>query len=139
MSLEVLNIKGLDLKNNKVINLNLELFESDEEDVVSISIYYDNKEIKKKGEYWFLVFQELKDLLLDKYIGLQCYGSLINVYPSPMMMNMGGQKAYFLKIGEPSLNKDIVNIFDYIDIYEFATKEQQDQFYNKWLNSIMNK
>ena len=79
MSLEVLNIKGLDLKNNKVINLNLELFESDEEDVVSISIYYDNKEIKKKGEYWFLVFQELKDLLLDKYIGLQCYGSLINV------------------------------------------------------------
>lgn len=139
MSLEVLNIKGLDLKNNKVINLNLELFESDEEDVVSISIYHDNKEIKKKGEYWFLVFQELKDLLLDKYIGLQCYGSLINVYPSPMMMNMGGQKAYFLKIGKPSLNKDIVNIFDYIDIYEFATKEQQDQFYNKWLNSIMNK
>lgn len=139
MSLEVLNIKGLDLKNNKVINLNLELFESDEEDVVSISIYYDNKEIKKKGEYWFLVFQELKDLLLDKYIGLQCYGSLINVYPSPMMMNMGGQKAYFLKIGEPSLNKDIVNIFDYIDIYQFATKEQQDQFYNKWLNSIINK
>lgn len=139
MSLEVLNIKGLDLQNNKVINLNLELFESDEEDVVSISIYYDNKEIKKKGEYWFLVFQELKDLLLDKYIGLQCYGSLINVYPSPMMMNMGGQIAYFLKIGEPSLNKDIVNIFDYIDIYEFATKEQQDQFYNKWLNSIMNK
>lgn len=139
MSLEVLNIKGLDLKNNKVINLNLELFESDEEDVVSISIYYDNKEIKKKGEYWFLVFQELKDLLLDKYIGLQCYGSLINVYPSPMMMNMGGHKAYLLKIGEPSLNKDIVNIFDYIDIYEFATKEQQDQFYNKWLYSIMNK
>lgn len=139
MSLEVLNIKGLDLQNNKVINLNLELFESDEEDVISISIYYDNKEIKKKGEYWFLVFQELKDLLLDKSIGLQCYGSLINVYPSPMMMNMGGQKAYFLKIGEPSLNKDIVNIFDYIDIYQFATKEQQDQFYNKWLNSIMNK
>jgi O-phosphoseryl-tRNA(Cys) synthetase len=137
MSLKIIEINGLNIKHDIIILLKIELFENEDNDQISMTVKYQNEVYFSHGDCYFSVFQELKDKLLKNNIGLQCYGSLINVHASAIMCNVA--KAYFLKMGEQALNKDIINIFEYINIHEFATKQQQNEFYNNWLNSITNK
>jgi hypothetical protein len=57
-----------------------------------------------------------------------------NVYPSPMMRT--SDKAYILENKKQASTKNIVNIFDFIEIDKFATSNMQDIYYNNWLKSL---
>ena len=65
---------------------------------------------------------------------MKCYGSMENVYPSPMMRT--SYLAYILVNGKHALKKDIVNIFDFVDINKFSASVEQDNYYEQWLKSI---
>ncbi len=47
-----------------------------------------------------------------------------------------GLLAYELKLGEQTLKKDIVNIFDYDESDIVKGPEEQADFFKKWLGSL---
>ena len=128
-------INCIDLTNNE-IKFKMLIFIDDSE-IVILKAKNNDSYYESKAEDIFTAFQKLKDILLENNIGMQCYGSMENVYPSPMMRT--GEKAYVLEIGKKALLKDIVNIFDYVETNKFSTSKEQDDYYNKWLKSIIEK
>jgi hypothetical protein len=111
-----------DIKNEFKILLNIE--EYDDTDIIEIKTKINGKNYEGSGEDYFSAFQKIKDILLKDNIGIKCYGSMENVYPSPMMRT--SDKAYILENGKQASAKNIVNIFDFIEIDKFATSDRQN-------------
>ena len=77
-----------------------------------------------------------KDLEHDG-IQILCNGAARNVYPSPMMLNMGeGRSAYKVTLGHQALMKDVVDIFDYDESLICCSVEEQNQYYSNWVTSL---
>jgi hypothetical protein len=66
-----------------------------------------------------------------------CYGADRVVYPSPMIRSMGnGEKAYRLTTGRQAKKEDLVSIFESdLQIVPVSVEEQED-FYEKWIESL---
>ncbi|MDO5073253.1 MAG: hypothetical protein Q4D63_02520 [Neisseria animaloris] len=78
---------------------------------------------------------QIKDLYPD--ILIFCKGYKINVYPSPMMRQMGhGIKAYELQLGKQALFENLVDIFDFEEENLTISNTEQREFYNKWISSF---
>jgi hypothetical protein len=127
-----IKIKGFNVINKKQINVNL--FVQGYENSIMISLKINNLEISVENEFYFNTFQDLRKELIKQKIDLKCYGSLINVYPSPMMMN--STKAYFLEKGKQAKMNTIVDIFDPVEMEESVSPEVQELFYLNWLKSL---
>jgi len=66
-----------------------------------------------------------------------CYGAALNCYPSPMSSDMGGGvKLYRLTLGEHGKTKNLVFIFDSEPDLKPVTVEEQNAFYEQWLESL---
>jgi hypothetical protein len=66
-----------------------------------------------------------------------CYGSSLNVYPSGMARDMGsGLKAYRLDLGHPATMADLVSIFDTGPDVNPSSVEEQEKFFERWLQSL---
>jgi hypothetical protein len=66
-----------------------------------------------------------------------CYGAALNCYPSPMSSDMGGGvKLYRLTLGEPGRLANLVGIFDSEPGLSPVTVDEQDAFYEMWLESL---
>lgn len=66
-----------------------------------------------------------------------CKGAKINVHTSRMSSQMSaGVLAYEIKLGKPTDDEDIVNIFDYEDTDITNNIEEQRKFYKKWIKSL---
>lgn len=129
-----INLKGIQLKEKVLFDLVLNIKDSDEEDFISIEVKFIDSIIKVKEEYYFTCLQALRKKLFQKGVGICCYGAKTNVYPSPMMMN--SFKAYLLTLGQQAKMEDVVDIFDFCELNENGTVEEQDLFYQKWLKSL---
>jgi hypothetical protein len=130
---EIIELYCVNIGSGNKFKLLLEKTEYDT-DTIEMKINYNNEILQNNEEDYFVCYQKIKDKLLKYNIGIQCYGSMVNVYPSPMM-RASNNLAYILEMGKAALKKDIVNIFDYIDINKFATSEEQNNFYKKWIES----
>ena len=109
--------------------------ESNEE--VLIELEGDNYKLKKSGDNFFSVLQEIRKELEQKNIQLMCNGAARNVYPSPMQMSMGsGRTAYLLKMMQTARIIDIVDIFECDDSLEFVGVDEQDAHYQDWFESL---
>ena len=70
-------------------------------------------------------------------IKLLCKGCCKNVYPSGMILNMGtGRKAYTLSYGEQARMNSLVDIFTPCSVDQYATVQQQADFFKSWIKSI---
>jgi hypothetical protein len=107
------------------------------EEVIILETEINGKYYKSEAADHFSAFQKLKDTLLESNIGMKCYGSMENVYPSPLMRT--SESAYILENGKRALTKDIVNIFDYIEINKFSNSAYQNNYYERWLMSLNSK
>ncbi|MGJ4951950.1 hypothetical protein [Bradyrhizobium sp. HKCCYLS20291] len=68
---------------------------------------------------------------------LCCFGASENVYPSGMQRDMGPAiLAYKMRLGQPSLTKDMVNIFYADETVVPATVEQQARFHRQWADGF---
>src|ERR1051326_6783373 len=89
------------------------LSSNSQDDTVTLTIKSPGFEITKTDSDYFGAMVKVRTELELNGLLINCYGSSLNVYPSPMMRSMGdGSKAYKLTMGQPAKSKDIVSIFD---------------------------
>ena len=134
--------KSITLRSNKNDIINSELFLLDEspdnEDMVVLGIVFGDRCIKIENDNFFDALKELRKVLEKENIQIMCNGAAKNVFPSPMQFSMGNtRKAYKLSYGKQATLEDMVDIFECEDGLEFVGVDEQLDFYNKWVNSII--
>ncbi len=107
--------------------------EGESSDDIILKITVENNAVTAGSEGYFTAYQELRDKLLEKGLGLRCSGSLINAVQSAMMAY--SPKIYLVEPGKQALMKDVVNIWDYCDITDFPDTKKQEDFADKWRRS----
>lgn len=113
----------------------------DEEDpanraMVRLSLRFEERELVASEPDFFSALCTIRQILEQENLLLNCYGSSRNVYPSAMSRDMGGEKAYKLKLGRPARTNDLVSIFDSGPDVQPTSIEDQLKFYHEWLNSL---
>lgn len=126
------NVVAIRLAENTEFELPITIV--DTEDMVTISVSLDSHLYKASADNEFPAFQKLRDMLLDKGIGLKCCGAMINAHQSGMMATCS--KVYLLTLGKPALLKDTAIIYDYADIKEFPNTLEQERFVEEWFKSL---
>lgn len=105
---------------------------------VWIRIALNDLIIEKKGRNYFDTLREIRSILENQSIRLLCKGCCKCVYPSAMILSMGrGREAYYLTMGKQA--ETLVDIFDNCSSQEYATMEEQKQYFHEWCNSIQRK
>ena len=125
----VANIKGEEFEGW------FELEELENMDDISLSFIYAENNVSKVAGDYFTALCRIREELEKQGVTVICNGASKDVYPSPMMRDMGdGDQAYRLKIGVPAKMADVVNIFE-VDRDNFipSTVLEQEEFYQEWL------
>jgi hypothetical protein len=123
-----------------IVNGELFIFEEvpDDEDMVLLELTIIGEKIRYKGENFFSVLQDMRKELESKSIQIFCNGSAKNIYPSPMQLSMGsGRTAYKLSRGQQARNSYIVDISECDEELEFVSVNEQMEFYNEWVEEIL--
>ena len=93
--------------------------------------------MKKEGDNYFDTLIKLREELEKLNIKLLCKGCCKNVYPSGMLLCMGaGRNAYTLIYGEQAKMNSLVDIFDSCSIDEYATIQEQLEYFGEWTCSL---
>lgn len=133
MEKEIYNILCIEKDQEKDALIEL----TENEDTVEIKFSLEELVLEKEGENYFETLIELRQELEKINIKLLCKGCCKNVYPSGMLLNMGaGRKAYTLICGEQAKMNSLVDIFDSCSIEEYATIEQQSEYFENWTMSL---
>ncbi len=107
------------------------------ENDVEVALRIGNIFIVKQADNFFEALVEIRKVLEKKGIKLLCKGCCRNVYPSSMLLGMGsGRKAYLLKMGEQARMSSLVDIFETCQIEEYASVDEQYNYFDKWCDSI---
>lgn len=92
-------------------------------------------EIKRSGEFPFVILKELREELEQMGIFLIINGSRKDVYPSGMTLQ--GTMAYKQPFGTPTTLNDLVEIFTNTDKFELiSTVQEQKNYHDAWLKSL---
>lgn len=130
--MESYNLTVLQLSNKTEFNITFEIY-YENDDIIIISKITDNHIIRRSNGY-FTAFQKIRDEFLHLGFGIKCNGSKLNAVQSNMMS--GSERIYLVKLGFPATLCDIVNIFDFADITEFPNTDTQNNFIQKWYESL---
>ena len=130
------NIKCL--QDNEIKEAMITADEQDE--CYKLALNIDGKYLTAEADNYFYALVELRKKAEAENIKILCKGCCKNVYPSPMILSMGDAiKAYTLTLNQPAVMKNLVEIFDPCELDDYATVEEQEVFYNLWINSITKK
>ena len=129
MEIEIYTIPCL-IEDN-IRDVSIELFEDE-----LCKIAFDDGEnvISSEAEHFWGALIKLRKILETQNIRLYCKGCARNVYPSPMILDMGDARvAYKMTLGKRVLKEDLVSIFDPCEPEEYATLEEQEEFFKTWI------
>ena len=133
---EEYNVKCIVCKNEQ--NGVIQAYEN--EDDVKVVLILGDIFISKKADNFFEALIKIRKELEKKDIKLLCKGCCRNVYPSGMILEMGyGRKAYTLTMGKQAEIKSLVDIFENCQEEEYASVDEQYNYFDKWCNSIRRK
>lgn len=133
MEKEICNILCIEKAQEKKALIEL----TENEETVEIKFSLEKLVLEKEGDNYFETLNALREELEKKNIKLLCKGCCKNVYPSAMLLNMGsGRKAYTLIYGKQAKMDSLVDIFDSCSIEEYATIEQQLEYFENWAISL---
>ena len=106
--------------------------------ITSLHREYKPKTVKRKiaSLKAFFHYLEYRELLDENPFGfgLKCNGSLINANQSAMMTYT--PKVYLVEMSKQALTKNIVSVWDYCDINVFPDTKEQNQYIEKWFESL---
>jgi hypothetical protein len=109
----------------------------DDEELVQLQLTIPSLDVVAVAANYFEALKRLRLHLEERYLFIRCYGASRDVYPSPMMLNMGeGRLAYRLIMGKQAVMKDAVDIFDNGSDVIPCTVQEQEEFYQAWLSSL---
>jgi hypothetical protein len=112
-------------------------FGTQEDEIVSIKLSFANHKFISHGDTFWEALKKLRINLEKENILIVCYGSCLNVHPSPTILNMGeGRQAYRLTIGEQAKKKNLVDILGSDNDVQPTTVKKQEDYYSKWLISL---
>ena len=133
MEKEVCNVICVEKEQNR--NAVIELTEG--EDSVTIKFSLGKLLLEKAGDNYFDILIKLREELEKSNIKLLCKGCCKNVYPSGMLLSMGaGRNAYTLIYGEQAKMDSLVDIFSSCSMDEYATIEEQLEYFEEWTCSL---
>ena len=126
------------LPNGQNLSAMFELdFGTQEDETVSVKLIFANRKLFSKGDTFWEALTKLRIDLEKENILIACFGSCANVYPSPMILNMGeGRQAYRLTHREQAKKKNLVDIFESDNDVQPVTVKEQENYYSKWLTSL---
>ncbi|MFS9274805.1 hypothetical protein QM453_03450 [Streptococcus mitis] len=109
----------------------------DSEELCVIDITVKNQTTRYEADSFFQALVEIRQDLEKEGGIIQCNGSDRRVFPSPLQMVMGGEKAYLLELGRQARIQNVYNIFDTDkpDL-DCVTVLEQREFYNQWFDSF---
>ncbi len=116
-------------------------FEEIVKEGVWIRLSLDHLIVENTGENYFDTLIKIRQVLERHGIKLLCKGACKCVYPSAMILSMGtGRMAYQLAMGRQAGGMEtLVDIFDDCNSWEYATIEEQKQYFQEWCNSLQKK
>ena len=132
--MEKYDIKLYDLNKASEINGIVYAEEDKSSDGFILEITVENKVITARAEGYLSAYQELRDKLLKNSFGLKCSGSLINAHQSAMMSYV--PQIYLVEMRKQALAQSIVSIWSYCDIKTFPDTKEQNQYIEKWFESL---
>lgn len=119
----------------KLIPAKIYLYEKS--DVIMMKLRYNEIVLVETAENCFDALVSIRKRLQSCNENIACMGSCKVVYPSGMCSNMGyGDKAYKLTLGKAACHEDLVSIFEVCDPSECVTVEEQEKYFNEWVNSL---
>ena len=85
----------------------------------------------------FEALQEMRTELECEGWQLLCAGARPDLAVSGMSRSMGGgRKGYIVQLGRPARQTDMVDIFDYAEPAVVGTVQQQQAYFQAWLESL---
>lgn len=109
----------------------------DDGENVGIELSFRGKRYESEADNYFDALKMLRIQMEKNGLQIICNGAAKNVYPSPMMMQMGdGRKAYLLKNGIQARTADVVDIFGMDAASLVCSVKEQDEYYAEWLSSL---
>ncbi|MCM1232782.1 MAG: hypothetical protein NC489_21860 [Ruminococcus flavefaciens] len=106
-------------------------------DNVAIKFSLEKLVLEEKADNYFDALINLRKELEERNIKLLCKGCCRNVYPSGMLLSMGtGRNAYTLIFGKHAKMDSLVDIFDSCSMDEYATLDEQLEYFENWISSI---
>lgn len=120
------------LKNQTSRRCMLDVRETENQFIFSCNI--DKTELKGSGDSMFMAFQKLMDQLYHLGYGMNCQGARINAMQSAMAY--ASDKIYLLTLGQQAMNKDLVCMFDAVELNEHYQSDKQAEFAQQWLESL---
>jgi hypothetical protein len=132
--MEKYSVIAISLTSQSEIRLTIEADEAETTADIILSLCFDGDIISATNEGYFQAFQEIRDKLLNKGYGLKCVGSMLNTVQSPMAS--ATDKVYKVTLGIQAKQKDLVSLYEYVDIKEFPNTDQQNRFAKTWFHSL---
>lgn len=118
-------------------NAVIELIENNDGVTVTIQFSLEEFVLETEEDNYFDALIKLREELERRNIILLCKGCSRNVYPSGMILSMGvGRKAYTLTYGQQAKMDSLVDIFDSCSVEEYATVEEQSEYFENWILSL---
>ena len=116
----------------------LSRWEEADGEVVGLAMPWQDTTLTLRSSDFWEALRELRQVLERNGTLLCCYGTSRNVYPSPMMRQMGaGDQAYKLELRRPARQGDIVDIFATGPDLHPATVAAQEAFCEEWLKTLV--
>ena len=108
-----------------------------EDGAIRLVLELGSEVLTSSADDCFEAFCGIRKQLEERRIYPKCAGSVRSVFPSGMSRSMGsGLMAYRLELRHQALTKDLVGIFDDADGLPPSTVEQQEAFFEKWIDSL---
>jgi hypothetical protein len=102
--------------------------------LVASGMHLHNHEFQ--GQDLFEALVALRTELEKNNARLLCSGARVAVFPSGMSKSMGGgRKAYITTLGASAT--EMVDIFDPTEFELTGTVSQQQEFHNRWIQSLV--
>ena len=108
----------------------------DEHAPVTLKLKLPRKKLETKRKTFFEAMQAIRLQLEPEGIALLCNGACENVAFIEILTADDGRYAHVLKLGEQPKKKNSVDIFAFDPTLSFATVQEQETFYQAWLESL---
>ena len=95
---------------------------------------FDERAVTGIGDSMFTAFQKLMDQLYAMHYGMNCQCAKQNAMQSAMAY--ASDKIYLLTLGEQAMKKDLVSMFEPVELTMYCRSDEQLEYAQQWLASL---